>query len=128
MSQEIYPHEDSTELKAFQTDSPHGDIVLLDIKVLVCQSEEDGWFAQGLDVDYAIGGSSFEDVKAKFEAGLAATVSENLKVHGSIKFLMPPAPPEAWAGLADLNPQMFDFSQISLHPYPYTKITYLKAA
>jgi len=55
-----------------------------------------GWFAQGLEIDYAAGGNSIEDVKGRFQRGLEATIHEHLKVFGSIEHLMKLAPSEEW--------------------------------
>jgi hypothetical protein len=59
---------------------------------------EDGWVAQGLEIDYAIDGSSVEDVKKRFEQGLTLTVKANLRVHRNItRLLSNIAPPAIWA-------------------------------
>lgn len=43
----------------------------------------EGYFAQGLEVDYAAEGSTIADVQQRFELGLQATLAEFTKRHGS---------------------------------------------
>ena len=47
--------------------------------------EDQQWFAQGFEIDYAACGTSQEDVKKKFQDGMAATIHEHLKLFGTIE-------------------------------------------
>jgi hypothetical protein len=103
---------------------------------VVIVEEEETWFAQGLEIDYAVQGKSLEAVKKAFEDGLAATIHENLRIHGSIEALLKPAPPEVWtkmlfgAAVAGKHFKRY-YSQISLHQklqqsLPFAAIDYLE--
>ena len=98
-----------------------GRVGVGDLRVIV--TNEDGfWFAQGLEVDYATEGSSLEDVQQRFENGLKATIREHLKLHGDIKRLTKPAPPEVWAEFfSSTTADRLIHSQISLYVLPKPK-------
>ena len=55
-----------------------------------------GWFAQGLEIDYAACGGTFDEAKNNFIKGLGLTVCENLVMYGHIEKVLTPAPKEAW--------------------------------
>jgi hypothetical protein len=80
---------------------------------------EDGdlWFAQGLEIDYAAQGETIEDVKHKFESGLACTIHEHLKTYGNIEDILRIAPSEVWEKMfsAAAKGKHFSFSQVSFH-------------
>lgn len=59
--------------------------------------DESGWFAQGLQIDYASAGASQEEAKENFEKGLMLTVKEHLRMYGSVEKLLKIAPQEVWA-------------------------------
>jgi len=61
----------------------------------------DYWFAQGLDIDYAVQGGSIEEVKERFQAGLIETVRAHLNRFGTLEHFLKPAPPEVREGLTD---------------------------
>jgi len=85
------------------------------IRVVVTQ-DEDSWFAQGLEIDYAAQGKTLKDVRKQFEEGLSATVHEHLRVFGTINKLLRVAPPDVWRELyGTAGSRRFRFSQISLH-------------
>jgi hypothetical protein len=65
------------------------------LRVLLVK-DGDGWFAQGLEIDYAAAGSTVEEAKKNFETGLELTVHEHLRVHGTISRFLTVAPPDAW--------------------------------
>jgi hypothetical protein len=66
-------------------------------KLTVLITNDDGsWFAQGLEIDYAAEAKSLEDLKPRFEDGIAATVREHLRVFGQLEGFLVPAPPEVW--------------------------------
>jgi hypothetical protein len=102
---------------------------------VVIVEDEGSWFAQGLEIDYAAQGKTLAQVKKAFENGLAATIHENLRVHGSIEALLKPAPPEVWTemffGAAIRGKQIKRYSQVSLHKQlqqalPFKAIDYLE--
>lgn len=68
---------------------------ILDLRVVIVP-DGSAWFAQGLDIDYAVQGETLDDAKSKFQSGLAATVDEHVKAFGTIKGVLRVAPQEAW--------------------------------
>ncbi len=98
------------------------------LRVLISE-DADGWFAQGVEIDYFACGSSFEDVQRRFEAGLAATIDVHLNKHGSIENILKWAPPEVVSRL--VGSDKYSFSMLSKHEvtlpqFPYHLISYLK--
>lgn len=83
------------------------------LKVVICP-DDNGWFAQGLEIDYSAGGSTIPQVKKNFEKGLKGTIDLHIKVHGNIEKLLVPAPPEIWKEFYWSGKQ-FRFTQVSLH-------------
>jgi hypothetical protein len=83
---------------------------------VILVKDEDAWFAQGLEIDYAVQGSSIPDVKKKFEQGLCATIHENLKAYGNIERILTVAPQQVWNELF-FNPsrQLKEYSSVSFH-------------
>jgi len=73
----------------------HHAVGVLSLRVLLVE-DTSGWFAQGLDIDYAASGSDVDEVKKNFEDGFCATVHEHLVMHGSIERLLKPADQDAW--------------------------------
>lgn len=55
-----------------------------------------GWFAQGLEIDYAACGSTPDEAKNNFGQGLSLTLCEHLLMYGHIKKVLVVAPQEAW--------------------------------
>ena len=68
---------------------------ILDLRVVIVP-DGSAWFAQGLDIDYAVQGETLDDAKSHFQSGLAATVHEHLTAFGTIKGVLRVAPQEAW--------------------------------
>jgi hypothetical protein len=89
-------------------------------------NDDGSWFAQAFEIDYAAQGSTLDDVKARFETGLYATIDEHLKVFGGLKQLVQPAPPEVWQELLETcnEEHQFEYSQISVHKLPFKNIEY----
>jgi len=102
---------------AFHGNTAEGQVVGIgNLRVLLTQ-DDDAWFAQGLEIDYAAQGSSIEDVQHRFETGLEATIREHLKVFGGLSRLLKVAPPEVWQDLfSDVTVIGMRHSQVSLHP------------
>jgi hypothetical protein len=85
------------------TDGERHVVGLKALRVMLSH-DESGWFAQGLEIDYAAAGKSMEEVKANFELGLALTMREHLKMHGGLEKLLQVAPQEAWQEFLDAPP------------------------
>lgn len=58
--------------------------------------DDGGWFAQGLEIDYAASGKTQEEAKNNFGQGLGMTFCEHLIMYGHIKKALVPAGQEAW--------------------------------
>lgn len=88
------------------------------LRVMICH-DDDSWFAQALEIDYAVQGNSLEEVKRLFGDGLLHTIHENLRVWGHIQKLLKPAPAEVWKeffeGASVLRRR---YSQESIHNLP----------
>jgi hypothetical protein len=82
------------------------------LRVLVCE-EAGEWFAQGVEIDYAATGASPEEVKTRFERGLAATVHLHLRSFGSVERLLKFAPESVWQKLKSSD--AYDFSMVTVH-------------
>jgi len=108
-------HEDSPAVALHGTMDDGQELVGFgNIRVLILQ-EPDGWFAQGLEVDYAAEGDSLEEVQRAFEQGFHATIDTHLRLYGGIERLLRPAPPEVWQELVTTRAQLKRYTQISLH-------------
>jgi hypothetical protein len=83
------------------------------LRVVICP-DEGGWFAQGLEIDYAAGGSTILEVKTNFEKGLKGTINLHLQMHGNIEKFLNPAPPQIWKEFYWSGKQ-YRFTQVSLH-------------
>jgi hypothetical protein len=85
------------------------------LRVIIVQ-DDDVWFAQGLEIDYAAQGSSVSNVKKKFERGLCATIHENLKAYGNIEKMLRAAPPDVWQEMLYTSTRKVkEYSQVSFH-------------
>ena len=92
------------------------------LRVIVKHNSE-RWSAQGLEIDYAVDGGSFEDVTDEFANGLMLTINENLRVFGHIRNVLKVAPPEIWKEFFDgaLDKSLIKklrHSQTSIHHIP----------
>jgi hypothetical protein len=92
------------------------DVVEVKNLRVIIVKDDDVWFGQGLEIDYAVQGSSPSDVKKKFERGLCATIHENLKAFGHIENMLRLAPQDVWNDLF-YNPsrKLAEYSSVSLH-------------
>ena len=120
----------SSDVATHNTDGVTHLVGLGPIKVIVC-NEGGSWFAQGLDIDYAASGNSFEAVKHNFEVGLYATIDLHIKAYNGLKKFLKPAPLDAWQELYEAGGTAFDFTQISVHEdmlnaLGYKQINYIK--
>jgi hypothetical protein len=86
------------KLLALHATSEGGDHLVAVKKLHVLLSKDGpGWFAQGLEIDYAACGASVEETKKNFETGFCKTIYEHLVVHGDIERFLKVASQEAWA-------------------------------
>jgi hypothetical protein len=88
------------------------------LRVLIVK-DDDMWFAQCLDINYAAQGMSEAEVKANFERGLRATVDEHLRIYGNIENLLARAPsPRLRQEIVQRMPRAFRYSQVTFHRLP----------
>lgn len=78
------------------TDGKNKHVVGVKALQVLLLKDGDGWFAQGLQIDYAACGDSIAAAKKNFETGLAHTIGEHLVMYGDIEKLLKVAPQEAW--------------------------------
>lgn len=98
-----------------QTKDGENHIVGLgNIRVLL-MPEGPGWFAHGLDIDYAAQGDTVEEAKREFEDGLVATIHEHLRIHGDLANLLIPAPAEVWGLVNDRHTELKLYTTVSAH-------------
>jgi hypothetical protein len=100
---------------------------------VVIAPDGDMWFAQGLEIDFAASGDTIDDVKSKFESGLACMIHEHLKMFGNIKGILKVAPVEVWVEMyaASTAGKKYRFSHVSHHELAklqFEGITYLEKA
>lgn len=101
---------------------------------VIITNENESWFAQGLEIDYAAQGVSLEDVKKRFGQGLHATIKENLKLFGTIENLLHAAPHDVWVELWKCGKEFKRYTQIAVHEIPteaqlpFQKIEYIGVA
>ena len=97
---------------------------------VVLVPDEDFWFAQGLEIDYAAQGDSVEDAQENFQSGLNATIREHLKVYGTIRGMLRVAPQEAWDLVLKAGAKPHPVRQVSLPavkaaPLPFDNIQFI---
>jgi hypothetical protein len=101
-------------IHAHDHDGEHHLVGIGNLRVIITP-DDNAWFAQGLEIDYAVQGDSMEDAKKQFEDGLAATIEQHLIINGHIKQLLRVAPPEAWRLLHEDGAWAQRFSHVSTH-------------
>jgi len=123
---------EKAKLIASHVEGDDGHAVCIHSLRVLIEPDGDGWFAQGLEIDYAAGGDSIEDVKRRFEEGLRATIQENLREFRTLDHMMVPAPPEEWRRFARQS-EKYAFQMVSFfrredapQNFPYESITYLE--
>ena len=102
------------------------------LRVIICQ-DGDQWFAQGLEIDYAADGNSYEEVKDNFQNGLRGTIGLHLQSYGNLDKLLKIAPPAAWKELLTMGQRM-RYTQVSFHvvdeelsiQFPFAAIDYME--
>ncbi|MES9948731.1 MAG: hypothetical protein ABW118_07215 [Candidatus Thiodiazotropha sp.] len=97
---------------------------------VIIQKNHDGWFAQGVEIDFAACGETLDDAQTRFEKGLVATVHRHLERFDSVERLLKFAPNEVVEKLSKGNEYSFDM--ITIHDLsdtlrlPFQKIAYLE--
>ena len=97
---------------------------------VVLVPDENFWFAQGLEIDYAAQGDSLEDAQENFQDGLSATIHEHLRVYGTIRGMLRVAPQEAWdlvlkAGAKPHPVRQVSFQAVEDVPLPFDNIQFI---
>jgi len=82
--------EHSTEAAHHAEGEEHA-IAISNLHVLIVP-EGKGYFAQAFEIDYGVQGSSVEEVKKRFEEGLAVTLHHNIDIFGTIRNILRPNP------------------------------------
>jgi hypothetical protein len=127
---------DTTALHGSVEDGSAHVVGIGDLRVVLIP-DDDCWFAQGLEIDYAAQGDTIEDAQEKFQNGLAATVHEHLKIHGTINNILRIAPQGAWDLMLSATAEPHTFSQVTYHQIseiqglwslPFQGIKYLEQA
>jgi hypothetical protein len=104
----------TTAVHATHEDGEHHVVGIGNLRVLLIP-DDSAWFAQGLEIDYAVQGETIEDAKEQFEVGLEATIQEHLRVYGNIDALLQLAPAEAWKMLYEPGVRPQRYSQVTEH-------------
>jgi hypothetical protein len=123
--------ENAVAFHGQSSDGSHHVVGIGNLRVVIVP-DGDFWFAQGLEIDYAVQGSSEAEVKKNFEYGLQATVNAHLTIHGTIEGLLKVAPPDVWKEfLGDPSGKRKLYSQVTSHVLqgvlPFDGIHYLVA-
>jgi hypothetical protein len=100
---------------------------------VIIQPDGDGWYAQGIEIDYGATGRSVDEVKRNFEIGLARTIDLHLERWGTIERILKFAPASEWEDLRGAEPYKFSITLVHSVPTvsektPFPSIAYLQAA
>ncbi len=106
-------HKNVTATAIHGTDGETHIVGIGNLRVIICP-DESGWFAQGLEIDYAAGGKTIPQVKENFEKGLKGTIGLHIQMYGNIEKFLTPAPPQIWKEFYWSGKQ-YRFTQVSLH-------------
>jgi hypothetical protein len=80
---------------------------------VIISKDGTGWFAQGLEIDYAASGKTIASTKKNFQEGLKKTIDLHLQVHGGIDKLLKSAPQDVWEEL--WKGRHYKHTQVSVH-------------
>ena len=92
------------------------------LRVLVNGNDEEGWMAQGLEINYFVCAKTEKSVKDNFIKGLVKTIDLYLYEDGNIKGLCKAAPQEVWEEFYEAaSDQRKAVSLATLHkPIPFS--------
>ena len=98
--------------------APSLAVVGIDLQVVVAP-DEDGWIAQGVEIDCAAGGDTPEDAQERFEHALGALLQAHLSSFGNLeKMLSPVNSANLWAELAlSASASEWTYSHVSVHKF-----------
>lgn len=99
---------------AAHKDGEQHAIAVMNLHVLIVPDGKH-WFAQGLEIDYAVQGTSVADVKKQFETGFRATIHQNLKIFGHIGNMLRVAPNDVWQEYLTTPKAQKVYSHASMH-------------
>ena len=119
-SVEVHACGDTSALHASTADGLVNLVGIGNLRIIV-KNDGGRWSAQGLEIDYAVDGASFEDVTEEFAHGLMLTIDEHLHVFGHIRNVLKTAPPDVWDEFYDgvLSEKLeLSHSQFSIHKLP----------
>lgn len=108
---------DTTALHGAVEDGTTHVVDIGDLRVVIIP-DGDYWFSQGLEIDYAAQGDTIKNAQENFQNGLAATIHEHLKIHGTLHNILRIAPQEAWNLLLSAAAKPHTFSQVTFHQIP----------
>lgn len=108
---------------------------IFDLQVLVARDGDDSWVAQGVEIDYAVCGTSLDDVRKRFELGLSKMIQAHFVKFGNLDRLLQPAPLAAWTSLmrSQSPAQEWLYRAVSVHEFidpqrvndiPFARIKY----
>jgi hypothetical protein len=122
--------EAATAIHGKSKDGLHHFVGLGNIRVIIVP-DGDAFFAQAIEIDYAAQGASVKEVKKHFEIGLESTIEQHLRIYGTIKELLHPAPVAAWLDLLPekkaRHSRYWHVSAHTIKALPYQGIRYLVA-
>ena len=113
--------------------APSLTVVGIELQVVVAP-DEDGWIAQGVEIDCAAGGDTPEDAQDRFEHALGALLQAHLSSFGNLeKMLSPVKSANMYAELAlSASASEWTYSHVSAHKFlpaaldffPFKRIKY----
>jgi hypothetical protein len=108
--------EHGTKASVQSEDGQQHAVGIWGLRVLVVPDGK-GWFAQAFEIDYGVQGNTLEEVKARFESGLSATIHHNIDIFGGIENMLHPN--QDWYLLkAQTEGEEYDYSCVEMHQVP----------
>lgn len=113
----VWTASDESEGRAIHVCDEHNKhtIAMQYIRVLIVQDDDNTWYAQSMDIDYAASGTTLENVQENFAKGLIGTLKANLEKFGHIRRVMESPPLSDWVHLLTQNPQTYAHNNVSSH-------------
>lgn len=92
---------------------------IFDLQVLVARDGDASWVAQGVEIDYAVCGTSLDDVRKRFELGLNKMIQAHFRKFGDLDRLLQPARLEVWTSLMQSQSpaQEWLYTHVSVHEF-----------